>query len=108
MSVVPPTNSLIPTYVPANSLINSLTYLHTYSLTNTERNHPQPQRLELSELNGWLPDAEAGTVQGPGQLAMARSGLVCVAREQSEAFGMLGRTVYETVGTFSIREDAGS
>ena len=47
-------------------------------------------------------------MQGPGQLAMARSGLVCVAREQSEAFGMLGRTVSETVGTFSIREDAGS
>lgn len=66
------------------------------------------QRLELSELNDWLPDAELGTVLGPGQLAMARTGLVCVAREQSEAFGMLGRTVYETVGTFSIREEGRS
>merc|ERR1740117_795007 len=66
------------------------------------------KRLELSERKAELPDAQSGTVQGPGQLAMARSGLVCVAREQSKALGIFGRTVYETVGTFSIRDDAGS
>ena len=38
LSVVLPTNSLIPTYLPTNSR----TYLPTYSLTNTDRNHPQP------------------------------------------------------------------
>lgn len=64
------------------------------------------KRLELSERRSELPDAQSGTVQGPGQLVMARRGLVCIAREQSGAFGMFGRMVYEAVGTFSIRDDA--
>lgn len=64
------------------------------------------KRLELSERRSELPGAQVGTVQGPGQMVVARSGLVCVAREQSGALGVFGRTIYEAVGTFSIRDGA--
>ena len=60
----------------------------------------------LSYRRSELPGAQVGTVQGPGQMVVARSGLVCVAREQSGALGVFGRTIYEAVGTFSIRDGA--
>ena len=67
-------------------------------------------KLELSRIRSELPHASQGTVAGPGQLTLAREGLVCVKRRRSGApFGWMKlplpwpRTVFEAIGTFELR-----